>query len=86
MVSSSLATCCDVQVANPLTVPTAGPMALNPAISERGWGDVCGSVGELLQSKHVARVTTKSGWTCPFCQNTVMTRGPLACERIEDFR
>ena len=81
MTPLSFAACCDVQVTNPLTIPTTGSMALDPTVSKRGRGDVGRSVGVLFQSTHVASGTRKSGWTWSFSQNAVMTRRPLACEK-----
>ena len=81
MFPPSLTASCDVQVPDPMTVLSTSSVALDLAISEPGWGDVRGTGSVLIQCTHVARVTSKSGWTWPTSQNTVMTRGPLACEK-----
>ena len=76
-----LATRCNVQVTDPLTILTATSMTLNFTTSERGRADVGGSGGILLQSSQMALGSSKSGWTIFIGQNTVMTRRPLACKK-----
>ena len=79
--SPSLATRCNVQLSNPLAIPTAGSMTLNLTVSERGRGDVAETGSIYLQSSHMALGTSKSSWTSSTSQNTVMTRRPLTCKK-----
>lgn len=78
--SPSLATCCDVQVSDPLPVPATGSVTLDPTASERGRSDVNGGVRVHLQGTHVSLGTGKSGWAWSTGQNAIMTRRPLTYE------